>query len=216
MRVDRHPMKQRGIVLVAAFSTLAFACRSLSLFPATPTPQILPTPTLASALAHFENKWVAFDYPAGWALFEAGFENPIWYPTVDFGASLVAGLGDDRFFGFGSYYRSIRVLRRDLPATADLNGIMAAVYAQSGAKYPWPLVAGGLDLDGAITIGRQAVVQRSYRIYSGEPAYDLCDIWIPGDTDLYIVNIATEWTNPEDVAAFEATAADLLASLVIK
>jgi hypothetical protein len=206
----------KSLVIAAAISTLAFACRSLGLSTETPTPQILPTPTLASALDRFENEWVAFDYPSGLTVFEAGFADPIWYPTVDFGADLVAGLGDERFFGFDNYFRSIRILRRTLPAGTDFMPVMQQVYAQPGVDHPQVLVEGVLDLNGEIILDGRAAVQRSYRIYSGEPAYDFRDIWIPADDYLYIVCISTEWTNPEDFAAFEAMADDLLAGLQLK
>jgi hypothetical protein len=209
-------MNKRSLVLVAAISTLAFACRSLSLAPATATPQILPTPTLVSTLAHYENEWVAFDYPSGLKVFEAGFADPIWYPTVDFGAGLVAGLGDERFFHFEKYFRSIRMLRRELPAGAEFTLIMEQIYAQPGVDHPEVLVEGALDLNGPIMVDGRAAVQKSYRIYSGEPAYDFRDIWVPADDHLYIVSISTEWTNPEDLAAFEAMGDDLLAGLQLK
>jgi len=209
-------MRTKSFVFVAAISTLAFACRSLSLSPATPTPQILPTPTMTSALAHFENEWVAFDYPSGLKVFEAGFANPIWYPTVDFGAELVAGLGDERFFGFENYYRSIRILRRTLPAGSDFMPIMQQVYAQPGVDHPQVLVEGVLDLNGGIMLDGRAAIQKSYRIYSGEPAYEFRDIWIPVDDQLFILTIATEWTNPEDFAAYEAMGDALVAGLHLK
>jgi hypothetical protein len=145
-----------------------------------------------------------------------GFSDPIWYPTVDFGAELVAGLGDDRFFGSETYFRSIRILRRELPAGADFTLTIEQIYTQRGVDHPQVLVEGALDLNGPITVDGRAAVQKSYRIYSGEPAYDFRDIWIPVDDHLYIVTIATQWTNPDDLNAFESSAADLLGSLVIK
>ena len=201
-----------GAVLFVA----TIACETVNLPLATATPPVLPTATLISASAHFENEWVAFDHPQGLTVYAAGFEDPIWYPTVDFGGELVAGLGDERFFGFDNYYRSIRILRRRSAPGADLEGIMADVYAQTGPEHAWPLVDGVLNLDGPITIDGHDAVQKSYRIYSGEPAYELRDVWIRVDNEFYIVSIGTEWTNPEDFDTFESMADDLLESLVIK
>jgi len=209
-------MKNKSLVLAAAISASVLACRSLSLSTPTPTPGILPTPTMVSALAHFENEWVAFDYPSGLKVFEAGFADPVWYPTLDFGAELVAGLGDERFFGFEMYFRSIRILRRELPAGADFTPVMEQVYAQPGVDHPQVLVEGALDLNGQVTVDGRAATQKSYRIYSGEPAYELRDVWIPAGDGVYIVSIITQWTNPDDLTAFEAMADSLLQSLVIK
>jgi len=63
---------------------------------------------------------------------------------------------------------------------------------------------------------RHDAVQKELCIYSGEPAYELRDVWIRVDNEFYIVSIGTEWTNPEDFDAFESMADDLLESLVIK
>ena len=209
-------MQIRGSIIVCVLIASALACQTSAVPLAPPTATLAPTPTLGSGLSHFENEWVAFDHPAGLTVYEAGFTAVIWYPHIDFGGELVAGLGDERFFGFGNYYRSIRIVRRVLPPASDLARIMGDVYAQAGVKYPWPLVDGALDLNGPITIDGRDAIQKSYRIYSGEPAYELRDIWIPISDEVYIVCIITEWTNPEDFAAFEALAHDLLESLDIK
>ena len=208
-------MPSRTHILLTLPITLALVCRTLTL-PFTPaTPTVAPTATLDMNLLHFENQWVAFDYPAGLQLHQAGFETIIWYPYVDLGGKLVVGLGDERFFGFGNYYRSVRIMRQSLPPGADLTVIMAEAYEQRGVKHPWPLMEGALDANGPISIDGRDAIQKSYRIYSGEPAYDLRDIWIPVNDELYVVTIATEWTNPEDFAAFEVLADKLLRSLVI-
>jgi hypothetical protein len=74
-------------------------------------------------------------------------------------------------------------------------------------------VDGVLDLSGSISIDARDAIQKSYRIYSGEPAYDLRDIWIPVEDAIFIISIATEWTNPDEFAAFETLADKLLRSL---
>jgi len=212
----KEHMNIHRAVAVSVLIASALACQTFTKPLTPPTPTVAQTPILNSGLSHFENDWIAFDHPAGLTVYDAGFTAVIWYPHIDFGGELVAGLGDERFFGFGNYYRSIRIVRRVLPPASDLARIMADVYAQSGVKYPWPLVNGALDLNGPITIDGRDAIQKSYRIYSGEPAYELRDIWIPIKDEVYIVCIITEWTNPEDLAAFEALADDLLDSLDIK
>jgi hypothetical protein len=200
-------------MLIAMVIGSAVACQSLAPPVAAPTPSSSPRPTAASELLHFENEWISFDYPAGLTLYEAGFADVIWYPYIEFGGELVAALGDERFFGFDNYFRSIRIVRRAWSQAADLETIMAEVYAQTGVEHPWPLVDGVLDLSGSISIDARDAIQKSYRIYSGEPAYDLRDIWIPVEDAIFIISIATEWTNPDEFAAFETLADKLLRSL---
>ena len=204
-------MRIRTSILLTLLIAAALACQAV-------TPSEVPTASPASTpdSLHFDSEWLAFDYPPNMRLFTGNDATFSPYPYIDLGGELVAGLGDDRFLGFGSYFRSIRVIRRPFPAGTNLDQLMEDLYAQPGAEHPWPLVEGPLDLNGPIAISGHEGIQKSYRIYSGEPAYDLRDVWIPVDTQLFIVSISAEWTNPDDVSAFESTADDLLDSLVIK
>jgi hypothetical protein len=84
------------------------------------------------------------------------------------------------------------------------------------AEDHFPQANGVLNANGVITVDGLSALQRTYRVYSGEPAYELRDIWIQKDNELFIIAIWTEYTNPDDFAAFQAGADLLLESLHIK
>ena len=75
---------------------------------------------------------------------------------------------------------------------------------------------GVMDTVVPVTVAGLPAFQTTYRVYIGEPAYDLRDVWIPKDDELFIVSIWTQYTNPEAIAAFQADADLLLNSLRIK
>jgi len=182
----------------------------------TPTPEPTPSPTLfpASLILHFENDVVAFDYLEELMVYNAGDATFQVYPDFKLGDDLVVGLGDPRFIGFDNYYRSIRILRQTIPAGSNLETIMFDTYREAEKKFPQE--NGILNANGVITFNGFTAVQRTYRVYSGEPAYELRDIWTQKDNEIFIIAIWTEYTNPDDFAAFEAGADLLLQSLLIK
>jgi hypothetical protein len=180
----------------------------------TPVPTPSPTPIPASMLLHFENDVVAFDYLKTMKIHPANDPAFNCYPDFQLGGELVVGLGDPKFTGFGNYYRSIRILRQQIPAGSNLEAIMLDAYREAEKKLPQE--NGILNANGPITVDRLSAVQRTYRVYSGEPAYELRDIWIQKDNELFIIAIWTEYTNPDDFAAFQAGADALLKSLQIK
>jgi hypothetical protein len=182
----------------------------------TPTPEPTPSPTPfpASMIAHFENDVVAFDYLKTMKVHPANDPAFKCYPDFQLGGELVVGLGDPNFTGFDDYFRSIRILRQQIPAGSNLEAIMQNAYRMAEDHYPQ--VNGVLNANGPITIGGLSGVQRTYRVYSGEPAYELRDIWLQKENELFIIAIWTEYTNPEDFAAFQAGADALLKSLHIK
>jgi len=182
----------------------------------TPTPGPTPSPTLfpASMILHFENDVVAFDYLKDMKVYAANDSTFQVYPDSKLGDDLVVGLGDERFTSFDKYYRSIRILRQQIPAGSNLEAIMFDTYREAEKKFPQE--NGILNANGVITFNGFTAVQRTYRVYSGEPAYELRDIWTQKDNEIFIIAIWTEYTNPEDFAAFEAGADLLLQSLHIK
>jgi hypothetical protein len=53
-------------------------------------------------------------------------------------------------------------------------------------------------------------------VAAGEPTYELRDVWLERNDQLYIISIWTEFINPDDFWAFQSGAQALLDSLVIK
>ncbi len=125
--------------------------------------------------------------------------------------SLVSGM---RTPANGVYLRSIRITHRGLAAGEDIQQSMRDMYQMFEDKYfiREPLLAPApfIIVDGV------RAYQKSYRIFWGEPAYDLRDVWVPEHDALYIVSILIKWSNSEALAEFNATAEGVLRSLVIK
>ena len=182
----------------------------------TPTPEPTPSPTPfpASMIAHFENDVVAFDYLKEMKLYSNNDPAFVFYPDIDFGGETVVGLGDSRFFDFGTYFRSIRITRLVIPPRSNLEVIFFETYRKAEEKFPQE--TGILNADGLVDVNGWTGRQKTYRVYSGEPAYELRDIWIQKDDEIFILSIWTEYTNPEDFAAFQVGADLLLKSLRIK
>jgi hypothetical protein len=177
-----------------------------------PTPS--PTPIPASMLLHFENDVVAFDYLKGMTLYSNNDPAFVVYPAIDFGGETVVGLGDSRFFDFGTYFRSIRITRIAIPSGSNLEVIFFETYRKAEAKFPQE--TGILNADGLVDVNGWIGRQKTHRVYSGEPAYELRDIWLQRDNELFIIAIWTEYTNPDDFAAFQAGADTFLKSLRLK
>jgi hypothetical protein len=180
----------------------------------TPEPTASATPFPASMLLHFENDVVAFNYLKGMKIYSARDSTFQCYPDFQLGGEMVAGMGDPQFIGFGTYYRSIRIFRQQIPAGSNLEAIMLEAYRVAEGHFQQN--NGILNANGPITVSGLSAVQRTYRVYSGEPAYEMRDIWIQRDNEIYIIAIWTEYTNPNDFAAFQAGADVFLESLHIK
>ena len=101
-----------------------------------------------------------------------------------------------------------------MPSGLDLQAMMQAAYDQVEPRFPQN--QGTLDTTGPVTIDGYSAYQKTYRVYSGEPAYELRDIWVQKDSEIFLVSIWSEYTNPEDFAEFQADANLLLVSLDIK
>jgi hypothetical protein len=180
----------------------------------TPTPPPTPTPLPDSERMHYENNAVAFDYPAKMALIES--EDPTFqcYPDFQLGGELLVGLVDPKFTTSDHYYRSIRIFHQQMPTGSNLEAIMQTAYQQAETKFPRN--PGVVDATGPVTVAGLSGFQWTYRIYSGEPAYEMRDIWLPKDGELFLVSVWTEYTNPDDFASFQSSAEVLINSLQIK
>jgi hypothetical protein len=184
--------------------------------PETPTPEptFTPTPFPASMLRHFENDVLAFNYMKEMKVYEGGDASFQCYPDFELGGEMIVGLGDPRLTGFDHFYRSIRIFRQPMPSGSNLESIMLEAYQEVETKFPRE--KGVMNATGPVAVAGLSAFQWTYRVYSGEPAYELRDVWIPKDGELFIVSIWTEYTNPEDFSVFQAGADLLLSSLHIK
>lgn len=180
----------------------------------TPEPTPSPTPFPDSMLLHFENEVVTFDYLKGMKIYFNGDAAFVCYPDIQLGGELVVGLGDPKFISFDTYFRSIRIFRLPMPPRSNLEAMMLEAYRQAETKFPQK--TGVLDASGPVTIDGLSAYQKTYRVYSGEPAYELRDVWVEKDHELFILSIWTEYTNPEDFAAFQSFADRFLESLELK
>ena len=204
--------RRTGIVLsLIVFDLLA--CRSLAL-PSLPT--AAPTSGFNPGLRHFEDQWVAFDYPEGLDVYESLDPDFKWslQDEVDVGGEQIVGLGDPSARANGVYLRSIRITHRGLPSGEDVKQTMQDLYRAFETDYgaTGPVLA----FPQAVVVNGERAYQQSYRIFWGEPAYDFRDVWVPHGDALYIVAILVRWSNPEALAEFNALADIVLRSLVIK
>ncbi|MCJ7532924.1 MAG: hypothetical protein MUO64_18115 [Anaerolineales bacterium] len=180
----------------------------------TPEPTPSPSPYPDSMLLHFENDVVAFHYLKGMKLYTAGDPAFVCYPDIQLGGELVVGMGDPKFINLNTYFRSIRIFRLPMPPGSNLEAIFLEAYRQAEKKFSLQKVV--LNANGPVTIDGLAAIQKTYRVYSGEPAYELRDIWVQNGNELFILSIWTEYTNPDDYAAFQAIADMFIKSLEIK
>jgi len=188
----------------------------LSLNSEEPTPSFTasPTPYPPALLKHFENDLVSFDYPQELVNFQPGDPLSVCFPDFQLGGELVVGMGDPKFLRRDQYYRSIRIYRLSMPAGSNFESIFIESYLPIEEKYiPDP---GVLKLPDRIDIAGWTAIQKTYRITSGEPTYELRDIWIPKGDQVFILSIWTEYTNPEDFSLFQSGADAFLNSLVLK
>ena len=204
-------MKMRRAVLIVLVAPVILACEALSL-PALPT--AAPTSRADPTSLHFEDQWVAFDYSQGLEVYEGLDPSFKWSLDVDVGGEQVVGLGDSQARANGVYLCSIRITHRGLPADQDVQKMMKETYDSFETLYDTyePLMA----LPQTILVDNLPAYQKSYRIFWGEPAYDLRDVWVPHNEALYIVAILVRWSNPDALAEFNAVADRILRSLVIK
>ena len=197
-------------LIMAAF-VFAMACICGPFLKPPPLPRL---PTQPVKILHFENELVAFDYPSGMKVFSEGDSTFQYYPNIQLGGEIVAALGDPQLAGGGRYARSIRIFRQPMPSGSTLEAVKQEAYRKVESIYPRH--KGVLDASGPITVAGLSAIQETYRVFSGEPAYEMWDIWVPKGNELYVISIWTEYTNPDDLAAFQKDAEAFLGNLQIK
>jgi hypothetical protein len=200
-------------VLIVLVAPLVLACEALSL-PAFPT--AAPTSSADPKLLHFEDRWVAFDYPEGLDAYEGPDPAFKWclQDEVHVGGEQVVGLGDGQARANDVYLHSIRITHQGLSASEDVQQSMQELYQSFDASYDTADAL--LALPQTIIVDGARSYQMTYRIFWGEPAYDFRDVWIPHGDALYIVSIMVRWSNTEALAQFNSVADVILRSLIIK
>ena len=190
-------------ILMTFAILLAIACNSITLFPT-------PAATTEPKLLHFENEQVAFDYPDGWKIYTAGDPAFVTYP-IQLGGELVAGAADPHtLYGGRVMARFLALFRQPLPPGANVEQVMQEAYIQV------ILSKGLVSADGPVTLAGLPAYQKTYRIYSGEPAFELRDIWAERGGEIFRLSIWTNYGNPEFFAAFQSIADMFIKSLKIK
>jgi hypothetical protein len=180
----------------------------------TQTPAITPTVLPGYLFLHFENSEIAFDYLKGMNLFINKDSMFIRYPEIELGGEFRVGLGAPGFYSFDTYYRSISIFRREIPAGSNFEAVFLHAYEQVDPRID--RVQGLMEDRKILSVSGVDAIQFAYRVYSGEPAYELRDIWLEKEGMVYTISIWTEYTNPEDFAYFQAAADVLINSLNIK
>jgi hypothetical protein len=180
----------------------------------TPAPTASPTPYPSALLAHYDDNLLSFDYPRGMIVLPSGDVPSACFPDIPFGGERLVGLGEPRFLVNGIYYRSIQITRRPMPTGSNLEAVMLGVYEQAQARFPQDPAT--LASTGPVTVAGWTGFQWAYRVTAGEPTYELRDVWLELNDQLYILSIWSEYTNPDDFWAFQSGAQALLDSLVIK
>jgi hypothetical protein len=165
-------------------------------------------------LLHFEDQWLALDYPRTWNLHLPGDASFKWHPPIDLGGDLIVALGDPQYRSGDTYFRFIRITRRLKCACDSLQPFIDDSYQSLDLRYP--LALSPFKPPETITVSGIDSPQRAYRIYWGEPAYDLRDIWVRQGENLFLISISTGWTDLDDLSAFESLADTILRSLVLK
>jgi hypothetical protein len=180
----------------------------------TQTATIAPTTLPQDLFLHFENNEIAFDYLKGMNIFTNDDSKLVRYPEIHLGGEMIVGLGAPGFYSFDTYYRSIGIFRREIPVGSNFEAVFINAYEKADPRIQR---VPGIMVDHKILIvdGVDAI-QFAYRVYSGEPAYELRDIWFEKEGLVYTISIWTEYTNPDDFAYFQATADMLIKSLNIK
>jgi hypothetical protein len=194
----------KNLAILMTFAILlTIACNLVTLFPT-------PAATTEPKLLHFENEQVAFDYPDGWTIYTAGDPAFVTYP-IQLSGELVAGVADPHTIYGGQFIaRFFALFRQPLPPGANVEQVMQEAYSQ---VY---LTEGVLSANGPVTLAGLPASQKTYRVYSGEPAFDMRDIWAERGNEIFRLSIWTNYGNPEFFAAFQSIADKFIESLEIK
>lgn len=178
-----------------------------------PQPTIEARPTLASAVGGagpacpaYADGRIAFTCPPGWRI-ETDPQKADPLSGLDLGGEFITAAIDPALAGKYAYLRAVLFYRYpDRPGT-DLEAFQTGIYATAEHFYPesWQ--------ERKLTLAGEEAIEACYRIYWGEPAYELCDFWLAHAGQFYRISARTQYTNPEDTAAALEAMQSLVESL---
>jgi len=198
-RSNRNPA-----ILIVLVILFAMACSAIDPLLEPPPLPLLSTPT--AEILHFENEFVAFDYPGGMRLFISGDPAFVPYPIESrLGGQLVVGLADPHWINNGLLFSSIGIYRHPIPPGSDLETIVQGAYEQEAFQTEV------LESSAPVTFVDLPAYQRNYRIAAGPLWYTFRDTWIEKEGQIVRLSF---W---EEVYDGIQPSADMIAgSLVIK
>lgn len=155
---------------------------------------LLPLGGGAQGPGHFENDFVAFDYPADWDTAATFF--PAWTPghNSEYDADVVAAVAKrNTDTPFEKFTVSCSVMLRPLPDGSTLEQVMEETYA---GMFIAEMVA-----EEAVTVGEMVGYQRVYKQFHGEPLWQVREVWLEHDGQIAIVHCKSLPNQFEDVQA---------------
>jgi putative hemolysin len=171
------------------------------------TPVVTPGP---SGVKLFENDQITFSYPQEWKLFTGSLAEIKPMPDTDLGAVFIAGVGDPEDQVRNVYLTSVFFMMKDIPSGSSLKEVYNKTYQNMPNIFPVNLKVITLILNGLQSI------DRTYRVFWGEPAYELRDIWMEANGKAYILACRTEWMNPDHFANTQADCQTIIQSFTIR
>jgi len=138
-----------------------------------------------------EQEAFAFDYDAGWQpYFEEELPNmvDVRLDVETLGAVIETGQSKQtplRPF----YFNAAVVMRKAIPSGSSLEEVYRSTYAEQVLAYP------EAAKDGVSQLGGQPALERTYPYYSGEPRYDIRELWVERDGWVYILSLRSQYTN---------------------
>ncbi len=138
-----------------------------------------------------EQEAFAFDYDAGWQPYFEG-ELPNVVDVLLDVETLGLVLDSSRFVETPLkpfYYYAVVIMRKAIPAGSSLEEVYRLTYAEQVLDYP------EAAKDGSSQLGGLPALERVYPYYSGEPRYDIRELWVEWDGWAYILSQRAQYTN---------------------
>jgi hypothetical protein len=138
-----------------------------------------------------EQEAFAFDYEAGWQpYFEEELPNmvDVRLDVETLGAVIETGQSKQtplRPF----YFNAVVVMRKAIPSGSSLEEVYQETYAKQVLAYP------EAAKDGVSQLGGLPALERVYPYYSGEPRYDIRELWVERDGWAYILSQRAQYTD---------------------
>lgn len=187
------PLLLFGFVLLACSTFTGFPEEDT--LPTAPPAAAQPTtarldPGSAAPCQEAEAGGLRIPCPDGWGLLEDPKRaDPL--PGLNLGGEFLTALVDLKMGGSYSFQRAVLFYRYPKPPGRSLEAFRSEVYASAEHFYPENQREAPVRID-----GREAV-EVCYRVFWGEPAYELCDTWLPEGNWFYRISARTRWSSPE-------------------